>query len=75
LRINVKAATLSCRRWSSTSNSSPSSSTARYKYMSRPLTLLTISSKCQHRLGFDRRRRKLPAIAGPTFMTQRRTVS
>lgn len=75
LRINFEAAALSLRRWTSTSNTSPSSSTARHKYMSRPLTLITISPKCQRGLGFGRRRRKLPAMAGPNFTTQRRTVS
>jgi len=40
-----------------------------------PAIRTTISSRCQRGLGFRRSRRRLRAMAGPNFSTQRRTVS
>lgn len=45
----------------------------RYTYF--PPTRTTISSRCQREPGFGRRLRRVRAMSGPNFTTQRRTVS
>src|SRR5690606_23950111 len=52
------AAALLQRSCTSPSSISPSSSTARQRYIRRPLIFTTISSRCQRPVGGDRRQRK-----------------
>ena len=75
LQMSLHAAALFRRRWIRTSSTSPSSSTARHRYICRPLIRTTISSKCQRELGFARSCRRFRAIAGPNLPTQRQIVS
>jgi hypothetical protein len=74
-RSSFSAACLFRRFWTSTSSTSPSSSTARHRYIRRPRIRTTISSKRHRPVGDDRRRRRLAAINGPNFITQQRTAS
>src|SRR5215204_5364342 len=73
--MSRRAALVSRLAWTSRSSTSPSLSTARHRYIRRPWIETTILSKCQVPVGLGRSRRRLRANMGPTFRTQRRTVS
>jgi len=75
LRVSFLAAALFCLRCTRTSRTSPSSSTARHRYIRLPPMRTTISSRCHRELGRGRRRRSRRANAGPNFSTQRQMVS
>ena len=75
LTDELPAAALFRRLWIRTSSTSPSSSTARHRYIRLPLIRTTISSRCQRELGLHRSCRKFRAITGPNLPTQRRIVS
>src|SRR6516162_8113260 len=64
LRSKRSADRLSRLRWTSMSRTSPSSSTARHRYIRSPAMRTTISSKCQRSLGRGRRWRSRPRDRG-----------
>jgi hypothetical protein len=74
-RTSTFEAAVSRLGWTSRSSTSPSRSTARHRYMRRSWIETTISSKCQVPDGLGRSRRRLRANMGPSFRTQRRTIS